>query len=249
MLRRNLRANSPVILMSASLTRESARSTWHARFDNRTQPKAAAGKLIVKASDDDTTELMLYDEVGFWGVTAKQFAEALATVTTPKIRLRINSPGGDVFEGYAIYNALKQHRASVETVIDGLAASAASFIALAGDKVSMGNPSMMMIHRAWTVAMGNARDMAEVAATLEKVDGQIAAIYATKSGREAGEMLDLMTAETWLTAEEAEELDLIDEVIDPDEDNQDDPNEVGDKTARAHAARMRAARLVALGVK
>ena len=249
--------------------RDKARREWHARFDNRKDAKAKAGKLEVKAVDTTTTEMMLYDEIGFWGVTAKQFNEALNTVTTPNIRLRINSPGGDVFDGMAIYNALKAHKASVAVVVDGIAASAASFIAMAGETITMGNPSMMMIHRAMTFAIGNVNDMNATAAILSKVDDQIAAMYAAKNGKPAAEMIALMDAETWLTAQEAGALGLVDEVLgddssddpccdpespdyNPDDPECDCPEEAKAEAKKAFAAksaRLRAARLVSLGIK
>lgn len=219
------------------LTKETARKEWRARFSDNTRAPSATG-LVVKAAVGDTTELMLYDEIGFWGVTAKQFNEALAGVTSSKILLRINSPGGDVFDGYAMYNALKAHKATVAVVVEGLAASAASYVALAGDTVSMGDPAMMMIHRAWTVAFGNCQDMTATAGVLGKVDGQIADIYAGKTGKSAADMLALMDAETWLTAAEAGELGLVDEVLGAEDD------EAKAKAAAdilAHNARSRAA--------
>ena len=231
-----------LILMAA--VHDAARAEWHARLNERKSPRAEGGNLTVKALGADTTELMLYDEIGYWGVTAKQFNGALSAVTTPKISLRINSPGGDVFDGYAMFNALKSHSAEAAVTIDGLAASAASVVALGGDTVAMADPSMMMIHRAWTVAMGNAGDMRATADVLAKVDGQIADVYSQKTGKSSKAMLELMDAETWLTAQEAADLGLVDQVIAPPADDDAD-----DAAASAHAARMRGARLVALRVK
>jgi ATP-dependent protease ClpP protease subunit len=251
-MRRQLqRARSPFIIMSAA--HDAARAAWHARFDARVKPTASAKPkaLEVKASGD-VTEILLYEEIGFWGVTAVRFKEAFDAVQTPKILLRVNSPGGDVFDGYAIYNIVKASLRPVDVVIDGVAASAASFVSLAGKTVTMGSPSMMMIHRAWAFAFGNAKAMTDTAAVLEKIDGQIAAIYAAKAGRPMAEMLNLMTAETWLTAQEAKDLGLVDQIGDPDGDKEEEPEEDGDEEKRsrasAHAARMRAARLIELGV-
>jgi ATP-dependent Clp endopeptidase proteolytic subunit ClpP len=233
----------PILMTSA---RDSAKATWHARFDNRKKaPKDGGGKLTVKAAGADSTEMMLYDEIGAWGVSAEQFNSALKAVSTPNIVLRINSPGGDVFDGYAMYNALKAHDANVAVIVEGLAASAASFIALAGDTVSMGDPSMMMIHRAFTFAIGNVNDMNAVASVLGKVDGQIADIYAAKSGKSQADMLKLMDAETWLTSQEAADLGLIDEVIDKNTGADDAAAAV---LATAHAARARTALLVERGI-
>ena len=186
--------------------------------------------------------MLFYDEVGFWGITAEQFKTALDAVTTPKIVLRLNSGGGDVFDGYAIYNALKAHPAQVSVVVDGLAASAASFIAMAGDTLSMGDPSMLMIHRAFTFAMGNTNDMKATTDLLAKVDGQIADIYAAKSGKPAADMLALMDNETWLTAQEAADLGFVDEIDDGSASNK---TQAALAAQAAHAARQRAAAAVA----
>jgi ATP-dependent Clp protease protease subunit len=115
-------------------------------------------------------------------VTDKDFALALAQAGSGPIKLRINSPGGDVFHGYAIYNMIVAHPADVHVVIDGLAASAASFIAMAGTTISMAETSMLMIHNAWGIVVGDRNDMLETAAVMEKIDGQLAAIYASKCG-------------------------------------------------------------------
>jgi ATP-dependent protease ClpP protease subunit len=226
-----------------------ARQAWHARFDNRSaEPRATAGKLELRA-DGDVAELRLFDEIGPWGVSAAQFADALASIVSPRIRLRINSPGGDVFDGYAIYNALKAHPATIDVVVEGLAASIASIIAMAGDTVSMAEPSLLMVHRAWTLALGNAGDLRGTAELLDKVDQQLAGVYAARAGDalDAAKAYELMTAETWLTPAEARALGLVDAILAPDA-----PDPAPDAAAGPldiHAARQRAARLVALGVR
>lgn len=220
------------------LNKETAAKAWRERFINRA-PRAAAAAigLTVKAAKGDSTEVLLYDEIGPWGVSAKDFKAALDAVKTKAIVLRINSPGGDVFDGYAMYKAVKDHPATVSVIIDGLAASAASFVAMGGDTVTMKEPALMMIHRAWTLAIGNAEDMTETANLLGKVDGQIADVYAAKSGKPAAEMLALMSAETWLDGKEAGDLGLVDAV-----DAEDDDAEKARAAAEgsAHAARARA---------
>lgn len=193
-----------------------ARDEWRARFNNRTPTERQPKALTVRAAGADVTEILLYDEIGFWGITAKEFATGLAGITTPSILLRINSPGGDVFDGLAIYNALLAHDAKITTVVDGLAASAASFIALAGDTVQMHESAMAMVHRAWGLAIGNEADMTDMADTLRKIDAQLAGIYAKKTGGSVEEMLAMMAGEsdgTWFTAEEAKAAGMIDEVL------------------------------------
>lgn len=189
-----------------------------ARFSARTltnygAASAAPTFAIIAAEGDAPTEILLYDEIGYWGVTDKDFALALAQAGNGPIKLRINSPGGDVFHGYAIYNQLLAHPSDVHVVIEGLAASAASFIAMAGTTISMAETSMLMIHNAWGIVVGDRNDMLETAAVMEKIDGQLAAIYATKSGKAAGDVSALMDSETWFTSNEAKTAGLCDEVM------------------------------------
>jgi ATP-dependent Clp endopeptidase proteolytic subunit ClpP len=190
------------------------KAKWKDHFHNRsTAPKAVkAPKIEVKALAADTAEILIYDEIGYWGVTAQDFKTALDGITASTINVRINSPGGDVFDGLAIYNSLKAHPATINTFVDGWAASAASFIMLAGDTVSMAENSMAMIHKAWSVGIGNADDMLALNGVLNKIDAQIAGMYAAKTGKTPDECLAAMAAETWFTAAEAKEFGLVDAV-------------------------------------
>jgi ATP-dependent Clp endopeptidase proteolytic subunit ClpP len=160
--------------------------------------------------------MSIYDEIGSWGVTASDFVSELQGLTTDSITLRINSPGGDVFDGLAILNSLRNHRASVRVVVDGLAASAASFIAMAGETVVMSPNSMMMIHEASGLCMGNSQDMRELADLLDKTSSNIADIYARRSGRPAAEHRAAMKAETWYSDQEAVDAGLADSVMESD---------------------------------
>lgn len=153
-------------------------------------------------------ELWLYDEIGPWGTTASDVAAALSQVPTDRVTVRVNSPGGSVFDGIAIYNLLRSHAGGVDVVVDGLAASAASFIAQAGETVTMAPHSRMMIHDAIGFAYGNAADMLELAALLDDLSANIAAIYAESSGGDAAAFRELMLAETWLDPAQAVELGL-----------------------------------------
>lgn len=163
------------------------------------------------------TEVTIYDEIvgdqSEMGVNAKAFCDELRAIGTPRITLRLNTPGGDVFAGFAIYNTLREHAAYITVKIDGLAASIGSVIAMAGDEVRCASNGFVMIHNASGLVMGTAEDMKAQAAAMEKIDSKIAAAYATKSGKSADEFRTLMRAETWLTAEEAKALGLVD-VID-----------------------------------
>lgn len=189
-----------------------------ARFSARTLLTYASASLpetlsVVAAVADDPAEILLYDEIGFWGTNASDFAQALSQAGDGPLTLRINSPGGDVFDGYAIYNMLRARTAPVNVVIDGLAASAASFIAMAGTTISMGEPSMLMIHNSWGLCVGDRNDMLDMAATQEKIDGQIAAIYASKSGKPVADMASAMNDETWYTSTDAKDAGLCDVVL------------------------------------
>ena len=175
------------------------------------------GVRIVAARADAPAEILVYDVIGAdWfgdGVTAKGVLAALADAEGGPVRVRINSPGGDVFEGLAIYNSLKAYPGAVDVVVDGLAASAASVIAMAGSSVTMNQGTMLMIHNASTIGIGNRHDMAATAGVLGKIDGQLAEIYAQFSGRDAEDFATMMDAETYMTADEAKTEGLATAVL------------------------------------
>lgn len=174
-------------------------------------PEGSPG-LTVRNADDGVAEVLLYDEIGYWGITASAFARTLALITAGKIRLRINSPGGDVFDGLAMLASLRAHPAEIEVIVEGLAASAATLPMLAGDTITVADTGMVMIHRAWSVVVGNTTDMAEMSAVLDKIDNQLAEQYAAKTGKPVAEMLAAMTDETWMTAAEAVAFGIADAV-------------------------------------
>lgn len=187
------------------------------RFSARTLLTYASASLpetlaVVAAANEAPAEILLYDEIGMWGTSASDFAQALLQAGDGPLTLRINSPGGDVFDGYAIYNMLRARAAPVNVVVDGIAASAASFIAMAGSTITMGEPSMLMIHNCWGLCIGDRNAMLDMAATQEKIDGQIAAIYAAKAGKPVTDMAAVMNAETWYTSTEAKDAGLCDVV-------------------------------------
>lgn len=160
-------------------------------------------------------DLWIYDTIGagFFseGVTAKQVRDDLAKIkSSERVTVHINSPGGDVFEAIAISSLLSAHRGGVDVQIDGVAASAASFIATLGETVTMAEGSMLMIHDPWTVAVGNRNDMMRAAELLDKVTVSIQDSYARKSGKDADEVRAAMLAETWYTVDEAIEFGLAD---------------------------------------
>lgn len=150
-------------------------------------------------------------DVSWWGdeVTPKLFAEELnALGDIFELEIHINSPGGDVFAGMTIYNIIKRKGVLTTVYVDGLAASIASVIAMAGDEIIVPENATLMIHKAWTMMSGNADDLRKQAEELDRIDGQIADIYAGKCGKKAEDMLALMEAETWMTGAEAKELGL-----------------------------------------
>ncbi len=162
--------------------------------------------------DDAPAELALYDEIGFWGVSAVAFKAQLNAITASAISVNINSPGGDVFDGIAIMNMLRAHPATVNVVVDGMAASAASFIAMAGDTVIMAPGAMMMIHDASGICQGDAADMLETAGLLDTISDNIAAIYAGRAGGTTAQWRETMKGEQWYTADEAVAARLADKV-------------------------------------
>jgi len=161
----------------------------------------------------DTVEVLLYDEIGSWGISAKDFVDQLQAVKAKTINVRVNSPGGDVFDGVAIYNALKNHPAAVHVVVDGVALSSASFITQAADTVLMGMGSTMMIHEPAGMVMGDASDMDKMAEVLNKMGDTIAAFYAARAGGDEPLWRARMRLESWYRAQEAVDIGLADGVV------------------------------------
>lgn len=168
---------------------------------------------------DGVATLRLYDVIDSWGgpygISAKEFAAVLDDLPddTTEIRLHISSPGGEVWDGLAILNSLRQHPARVVTIVDGIAASAASVVAMAGDEVLVAPGSEFMVHAAWGLCVGNATDMAKMTDTLQHESDNLAGIYAAKAGGTVEDWRAVMTAETWYTADEAVAAGLADRVL------------------------------------
>lgn len=167
-------------------------------------------------------EILLYSEIGggggFFadpGIGAEDFARDLKALGKVKtINCRINSPGGQVFEGMTIYNLLAAHPAQVVVHVDGLAASIASVIAMAGNKINIADNAMMMIHDAWGVGFGTADEIRKTADVLDSITSTIAATYAKRSKADPAKIRSMMAAETWMTAKEAKDCGLVDNVVD-----------------------------------
>ncbi|EWG08896.1 Clp protease [Cytobacillus firmus DS1] len=181
-----------------------------------------------EAGEENST-LTIYGDIGesWWGesTSAKDVESALKSVTSSTLTVHINSPGGDVFDGIAIYNQLKNHSAKVIVYVDGLAASAASIIAMAADELIMNTGSMLMIHEASTFTWGTKADIKKTLNALEGIDKSIADIYMTRYQGERSEIETLIENETWFTSSEAVELGLADKVKDVQEEEELDPEE------------------------
>lgn len=195
-------------------------------------PEAGRWYSIRNAADEGTAVIRIFDEIGYWGVTEEQFARDLAAITADEIEVQISSPGGDVFAGIAIYNQLRAHPARVTTRVDGLAASAASFIVQAGDHRQIMSAAQMMIHEAWGLCIGPASDMREYADVLDRQSDVIAGIYASRSGGDVAEFRDLMRSDHYMSDQEALDAGLVDEIYEP-------TTPATDAAARATAGRRR----------
>lgn len=157
-------------------------------------------------------EIYVYDEIGYWGVTAQDFIRDLQAVTADEIHLHLNTPGGEVFDGIAIMEALRSHQAKVTTYVDSLAASIGSVIAMAGQRIVMARHATMMIHDGHGICVGNAMDMRELADLLDKTSNNIAQVYAERAGGSVDMWREAMRAETWYSANEAVAAGLADEI-------------------------------------
>jgi ATP-dependent Clp endopeptidase proteolytic subunit ClpP len=160
----------------------------------------------------ERAEVLIYDEIGLWGVTAAEFVDQINSLNVKAIDLRLNTPGGSVFDGNAIYNAIKRHPADVTVHIDGLAASMGSVIALAGDHVKMAANALYMIHNPWTIALGDAKEMRATADVLDKLRDGLIGTYEAKTGMAREEIIAAMDAETWYSADEAKAGGFVDEI-------------------------------------
>lgn len=174
-------------------------------------PQARSGRLAFAV---DVARLDLMGDIDpFFGISAAGVIAQLDQIAAPEIRLRINSYGGDVFEGVAIHNALSAHPARIVAEIIGCAASAASWVAMVADEVLIWEGAMMMIHQAWQPVSGNADILGEAMAVLRKIDDSMAGAYARRTGLPDAEIRAMMAAETWMTAEEAVAKGFADRVL------------------------------------
>lgn len=180
------------------------------------------GVRAAAASTDDERTISVYDVIGqdYWsgeGVTAKRVSAALRSMGKGPVTVNVNSPGGDMFEGLAIYNLLREHDGEVTVKVLGVAASAASIIAMAGDTVQIARAGFLMIHNAWVMAVGNRHDLTEIAASLKPFDEAMAGIYAARTGEDIKAMGKLMDTESWIGGESAIERGFADELLPSDQ--------------------------------
>lgn len=187
------------------------------RDNAKASAKAAPDSIRVEENDNEAT-LYIYDVIvsveddWFGGVGADAFVKELRALDVETIHIRINSPGGSVFAARAIEQAIREHSAKIIAHVDGYAASAASFIAVACDEVEMAAGGFFMIHKAWMCSCGNSDDMAAAAALLDKLDASLVATYAAETGQNAEDIAEWMRAETWFDAQEAVEKGFADRV-------------------------------------
>lgn len=173
-------------------------------------------QIRAQQEGEDSAEILIYDDIGYFGITPKDFVEDIKALGDVKnLTVRINSYGGEVFAGHAIYNFLQRHPANKTVWVDGIAASIASVIAMAGDRVIMPDNAFMMIHRSWGLVIGNAEDMDKWAETMRKFDQSIIQAYQRRSNMSVDEIEQLMSDETWLTAAEAVAGGFADEISEP----------------------------------
>ena len=182
------------------------------RITNRSMFRPQAKNYRIENATSKEATVYLYDEIGWFGIEAEKFVKDLNNIKAEVIHLRVNSPGGAVFDGTTIYNAVKQHKSKIIAHVDGLAASIASVIIMGADEVQMAENAFIMIHEPWSMVMGNAEGLRQEADLLDKVRDTIAKTYMNKSGKDQDEINLMMNAETWLNAQEALEAKFIDTI-------------------------------------
>lgn len=210
-------------------------SALHARlrFD---PPEAAFAKWnpAIQAAEKSDSTIGIYDVIGdYWGegTTSRRIAGALRAIGAENpVTVNLNSPGGDMFEGIAIYNLLREHKGEVTVKVLGMAASAASIIAMAGDRVEVGRSAFLMIHNAWVIAAGDRNDLREFAEQLEPFDRAMADVYTARTGLERDEVAAMMDRETWIGGSDAVDQGFADALLASDE-VEEDPKAHADRVA------------------
>ncbi|WIM56109.1 Clp protease ClpP [Pantoea anthophila] len=197
-------------------------------LSNRDLPSAAMERWNggIKAAKPDENSISVFDVIGsdYWGdgVTASRIAGALRSMNGADVTVNINSPGGDMFEGLAIYNLLREYEGKVTVKVLGLAASAASIIAMAGDDIQIGRGAFLMIHNCWVYAMGNRHDLEQIAADMAPFDKAMGDIYTYRSGMNADDVAKMMDSETYIGGSDAVDKGFADRLLSADEISDDD---------------------------
>ena len=169
----------------------------------------------IKNKSSEVSDIYLFNDIGTFGITAQSFIDEIKEYEDRELNIHINSLGGEVFEGMAIYSIIQRRTSKTTVYIEGIAASIASVIALAADEVIMSENSLLMIHNAWGGTQGEAKDMRKQAEILEKITNEIAEVYVKKTKIPYNEIVEMMDEETWLTAEEAVALGFVDSISEP----------------------------------
>ncbi|MFJ7884595.1 head maturation protease, ClpP-related [Pseudomonas sp. NPDC096917] len=190
-------------------------------FDLMPQAMERWNADIQAAAEDDKNTISILDAIGFdpWsgeGVTAKRISAALRSMAGADVTVNVNSPGGDMFEGLAIYNILREYKGHVTIKVLGLAASAASIIAMAGDEIQVARSGFLMVHNGWTISAGNRHQFREVADMMEPFDAAMGDIYSARTGGDLKAMQKLMDAETWIGGSAAVEQGFADSLLESD---------------------------------
>jgi len=228
-----------------------------ARSEREAVSRVKAGKpaqispdTVMDAANDEAT-VYVYDAIGgWWGIDPKEWVPAFAAIKAKTIHLRINSPGGSVFDAEAMRTAIKQHPANVIAHVDGYAASAATGIAIAANEVEISDGAMFMIHNAWGWASGRAEELRDYADLLDKVDSSIVAAYVKKTGKDEEQVRDWMDKETWFTAAEALTHGFVDKIFEAEESDDAgkdaEPDDVAAMAAQVAAEKGRRERALML---
>ena len=166
-------------------------------------------------NEAEEVDVYIYDEIGSYDISAKSFIEEIKDHKGKTLNIHINSLGGEVFDGMAIANAIKNYKGKTRTYIEGIAASISTVIALSADEVYMAENSLFMIHNAWGGSMGDAKEMRKQAELLDKITNEIARIYTSKTSLPNDKLLSMMNEETWLDAKEAKEMGFVDYITEP----------------------------------
>lgn len=196
---------------------------------------------IRAAGEDDERTISVLDVIGYdwWtgeGVTAKRVAAALRSMGAGPVTVNINSPGGDVFEGFAIYNMLRDHPGEVTVKVLGLAASSASIVAMAGDNIQIARAGFFMVHNCWTIAIGNRHELRDLADDMEPIDAAIADIYAAQTAMEIKDIQRQMDSETWINGSSAVEQGYADELLPADQTSKSEAKSSASAVRRLEAA-------------